>query len=428
MFLRFRSARPWRRASLLLIGCVLAAPAGADVPRSIGLREAIAQALAHNPDLAAFEFEFRALDARRSGAALAPQANLTIGVENLAGSGEFRGVAAAESTLALSRVIELGDKRAARVAAVDAAQDTLRTARQAAQLDVLAEVTRRFIALAALEQQLLLQERAMALAERTLRGADRRVRAARAPHVEFDRAAVALERARLERQAVAARLGAARLQLAALWGADDAVIDSRPFGATRGDLFALPPLDEFDALMLRVQASPDFLRFASEERLRDAELRLAAAQRRPDITLGGGVRRLQGSRDTALVFSVSVPLFPGRRAEPARAEAAARRDAVAPARAAALTRARAQLHSLHAELREAEATVRAIETTIAPRMAEALKETEYAFERGRYGYLELADAQREYLETLRTRIDAGAQAQLLANEIERLTNAPLATP
>jgi cobalt-zinc-cadmium efflux system outer membrane protein len=428
MFLRFRSTRRLQCVALLLCGLVFAAAARADKSGSIGLREAIAQALAHNPDLATFEFEFRALDARRSGAALAPSTELAIGLENLAGTGEFRGVAAAEATFALSRVIELGGKPAARVAAVDAAQDALRTARQAAQLDVLAEVTRRFIALAALEQQQLLEERATALAERTLRAADRRVRAARAPHVEFDRASVALERARLERQAVVARVGAARRLLAAMWGADDALIDGRPFGATSGDLFALPAIGEFDTLMLRLQSSPDLLRFANEERLRDAELRLAVAQRRPDITVGGGVRRLQGSRDAALVLSVSVPLFAGRRAEAAIAEAASRRDAVGPSRTAALTRVRAQLHSLHAELREAEATVRVIEATIGPKMEEALKETEYAFERGRYGYLELADAQREYLETLRARIDAGAQAQMLANEIERLTNAPLATP
>jgi cobalt-zinc-cadmium efflux system outer membrane protein len=59
-------------------------------------------------------------------------------------------------------------------------------------------------------------------------------------------------------------------------------------------------------------------------------------------------------------------------------------------------------------------------------MEEALQETQYAFERGRYSYLELVDAQREYLAVQRERIDAAALAQVLAIEIERLTNAPLA--
>ena len=67
-----------------------------------------------------------------------------------------------------------------------------------------------------------------------------------------------------------------------------------------------------------------------------------------------------------------------------------------------------------------------LETTTIPTMEEALRETEYAFERGRYSYLELVDAQREYLAVQSERIDASTLAQLLAAEIERLTNAPLA--
>ncbi len=212
-----------------------------------------------------------------------------------------------------------------------------------------------------------------------------------------------------------------------MWGADEAVINGRPMGEVRGDLFRLPEMEDFGALMKRLQASPDFLRFASEERLRDAELRLAATQRRPDITLGGGLRRLPGN-DVALVASFSIPLFSGRRAGSSIAEAAARRDAVGATREAALVKARAQLFGLYQELHDTAATVNVLEVTAVPKMEEALKETEYAFERGRYSYLELVDAQREYLDLQRARIDAGARAQLIATEIERLTNAPLTTP
>ena len=69
-----------------------------------------------------------------------------------------------------------------------------------------------------------------------------------------------------------------------------------------------------------------------------------------------------------------------------------------------------------------------MQATVLPRMEEALKETQYAFERGRYGYLELVDAQREFLDAQADRIEAATQAQLLIAEIERLTNAPLANP
>lgn len=392
------------------------------------LRDAVAAALANNPDLRAFEFELRATAAQGAQADLRPPTTLGLGVENFGGTGESRGFGVAETTLSLSQVVELGGKRASRVAVADASLDSVRVARQAAQLDVLAEVTRRFIAVAALQEQARIDQRATELAEQTLQAADVRVKAARAPHVEFDRATVALERTRLEQRQTLGRLEAARRSLAALWAADEATLNGQRLGAVRGDLFELPTLDNFDILIRRLQSSPDFLRFANEERLRDSELRLSATQRRADLSVSAGLRRLQGTRDLALVASVSVPLFAGKRAESYIAEAAARRDAVGVARDAALIKARSQLYALYRALQDAEATVASLNATLVPRMEEALTETEYAFERGRYSYLELVDAQREYLDVQRARVDAGEQVHLLTAEIERLTNAPLTNP
>lgn len=425
MFSRFHALRHLCRAVLVLTGSAFWLPASAATPAPLTLRDAIEAALAHNPDLGVLEFDLRAAKAVRDQAALRPAPTVEATLENFAGTGEARGLKSSETTLAVSQVIELGGKRDSRIGVAGAARDALTAARQAAQLDVLAEVTRRFIAVAALQEQVRLSQRATELAETTLKASDLRVRAAKAPHVEFDRASISLERARLDERRTRSELEAGRRSLAALWGADTAVLNGQPVGEISGDLRRLPAIEDFGALMSRIEASPDFLRFASEERLRDAELRLAASSRRPDVTVSGGVRRLQGTQDIALVASFSVPLFAGRRAGSFVAEASARRDAVGAAREAALVKARAELFRLYQAMKEASAAVDSLDGTLAPRMEEALKETGYAFERGRYSYLELIDAQREYLDLQRARIDASAQVQLLANEIERLTNAPL---
>ena len=428
MTLRIHALRQLCRVAVLLTGTALSLPIGAAAPAPLSLRDAVTAALAHNPDLGSFEFEFRAADAVRAQAALRPAPSLDVTVENFAGTGEAQGLKSSETTVALSQIIELGGKRDSRVAVAGAARDALTTARQAAQLDVLAEVTRRFIAVAALQEQVRLNQRAAELAERTLRASDLRVRAAKAPHVEFDRDTISLERARLDERRARSELEAGRRSLAALWGANDAVLDGQPLSDINGDLRHLPQVEPFEALMTRLESSPDFLRFASEERLREAELRLAASGRKPDVAFSGGLRRLQGTQDTALVASFSIPLFAGRRASSYIAEAAARRDAVGVQREAALIRARAELYRLYRAMQEEMAAVESLDGTLAPRMEEALKETEYAFERGRYSYLELTDAQREYLDLQRARIDASAQVQLLVAEIERLTNAPLTNP
>lgn len=414
----------FRRALLAcLVSCVGAGlvHAAEGTARPLALADAFRAALAGNPDLKGFVFALRAEQARRQGAALSPAPELSFGVENALGTGDYGGLSSAEATLAISRVIELGGKREARIAAADAAVDAVEVARQAAQLDILAEVARRYVAAAELQERLQLAGRATQLAEGTLEGARRRSEAARAPHVEEDRAFVALEQSRLEARNLAALSRAARRSLAATWGEEGATLAGRPFGVLSGNLYQLPPVEAFPQLLARIKANPAFLRLASEERLLEAQLRLAATRRRSDVSLSGGLRRLQGSGDVALVASFSLPLFAGRRAQSAIDEAAARRDAIDAGREAALVRARAELYALSSDLAEAAAALESLQSTIVPRLEEALKETRYAFERGRYGYLELVDAQRELLDAERSRIDAATRYHLTLIELERLT-------
>lgn len=349
-------------------------------------------------------------------------------VENFAGSGDLKGFDAAEATFALSQVIELGDKRDARIGAAQAGRSALDIERQAAQLDVLAEVTRRFIAVAQRQQQVRLASDAVGLAEKTVEASERRVNAAKSPHAELDRARIAFDRAKLDERATLADLDVARKQLAASWGESQPVIDGQPFGEVRADLFALPTAGDFPALAERLVNNPDFLRYASEARLRDAELRLASSLSRPDFTVSAGVRRFEEAKDQAFVASLAVPLFSGRRAEGFVAEARANRELVDVERRAAEVKAQATLYELHRQLIRAVSEATTLRDDIKPRSAEALNETEYAYERGRYSYLELVDAQREFLAVQAALIDAAASAHGLRAEIERLTNAPLATP
>jgi cobalt-zinc-cadmium efflux system outer membrane protein len=402
---------------------VRAAESAAATP--LTLKQAISAALSGNPELQAFAFQFRAQDARARQAALRPALQASLEVANVLGTGKMRGINDAEATFALSQVIELGGKRAARVAAAQAGSSVLDIERQARQLDVLAEVTRRFIAVAGHQERLRLAHTARELAEQTLAASDHRVNAAKSPHAELDRAHIALDRARLDERRASVKLEAARKQLAATWGESQPIIAGQTVGRVEADLFTLPPTGDYAELLARLAANPDFLRFASAARLRDAELRLATTLRQPDLTLGGGVRRWQATQDKALVVSFSIPLFAGRRGESYVAEAQAKRELVDAERQIAQIKAQATLYELHKELGYAVLEAETLKNDILPRAEEALKETGYAYERGRYSYLELVDTQREYLAMQAELINASTDAHSLRTEIERLTNAPL---
>lgn len=413
------------RACLLFLMLLSSVTRAAENSAPLTLQQAITAALKGNPELQTFAFQFRAGDARTRQAGLRPAPALSVNLENFAGSGENRGLNAIEATFALSQVIELGGKRAARIGTAEADRSALDVEQQAAQLDVLAEVTRRFIAVAQRQQQLSLAQRATELADKTVAGSELRVNAAKSPHAELDRALIARDRLRMEERAAVVELDTARKQLAATWGESQPVIDGQLIGEVQADLFSLPPTGDFAELVKRLSANPDLLRFASAARLRDAELRLAASQRRPDITLGAGLRRLEATKDRAFVASLSVPLFSGQRAEGLIAEAQANRELVDAERRVAEIKVQATLYELHRQMMRAVQDAQTLKDDIQPRSAEALRETEYAYERGRYSYLELVDAQREYLAVQAALIQAAASAHTLRAEIERLTNAPL---
>ena len=414
------------RACCLLMPLLATGAHAQDSASPLTLRQAIDAALSGNPELAVFAFEFRAEDARTQQASLRPAPELSTDIENILGSGEASGTNSAEFTLALSQVIELGGKRDARVSVAQARRSAIEVDRQIRQLDVLAEVTRRYIAVGSLQEHVRLAGIGRALAQKTIAGAEKRVNAAKSPHVELDRAHIALDRARLVEQRTAAQLEAARKQLAATWGESTPIIDGRPFGEVVADLYKLQSVDDFQELLARLDANTDFLRFASEARVRDAELRLATTLRKPDVTLGGGMRRLEATQDQAFVASISMPLFSGRRATSVIAESRAVRERVDVDRQIAAIKAKTTLYELHSELGLAVLEARTLMNDTLPRSREALTETEYAYERGRYSYLELVDAQREYLSVESELIDAATAAHLMRAEIERLTNAPLA--
>jgi cobalt-zinc-cadmium efflux system outer membrane protein len=412
-------------AFLLITGLALYSDAeaqtGAVEPASLTLGQAVERALAGNPALQGFVYTLQAQDARIVAAAQRPVTEASFELENVLGSGAFDGMDEAEATFALSSVIELGDKRRLRTAAAEAGRDLLSLEHQAAQLDVLAEVARRFIHVAALQEQLELMVSATALARETVTDVERRVRAARSPEAELLRAQAALATAELDERHAQQQLAVGRRQLAATWGAQDDA-----FGVIRADLYRVPDFTDFAALAARLDANPDFLRFGSEARLRDAELRLASSLSRPDLAFSAGVRRFEGPDDQALVFGVSVPLFPGQRAAPARTEATALRDRVTIDQQTAMLRASSQLFQLHQELQQAIAETRALQAEVMPRLEQALTQTRYAYERGRYSYLELVDAQQAWRAARRTLIDAAERGQSLQVEIERLTGEPLA--
>lgn len=388
----------------------------------ITLAQALDAALAINPELAASRYELNAAQARvvQAGKRLNPE--LSLELENLAGSGANRGTDSLEATLSFSQVVELGGKRDLRRSIAEADSDAVVLDIRARQLDLLAEVTRKYIDVVAAQERARYAEENVGLVQKTLDAIASRVKAARSPVAEQSRARIALTRAQIEQQQARLELETTRSALSLSWG------KSEPkFSSASADLFAFSAIAPFEQLAGKIERTPEILRFASETRMRDAELSLARAQTRPNVAFSLGVRNFRETNDNALVAGFSLPLAIHDRNQGNIGEARARRAQLDAQREASKTRTLGALYALYREAAAAKERALALRDQGLPQARDALTQTQYGYERGRFSYLELLTSQQDLLELSEAAVDAAADHHRLVAEVERLTSEPLTT-
>jgi len=405
--------------SIALISLTISMPTTAS-DSSLTLSSAIQRTIDKNPSLKVFEFRDTSLQSAAEVARLLPAYEVGVEAENFGGSGELSGTDGAEITVALSSVIELGGKRSARINIASERRTLLDAAKQVRSLELLGEVTRRYGEVLAAQLQVSLTLEASGLANDALNSVTARSQAGATTDAEVKRAKAAVAQAALAHSSAQRQLDYRKIALAALWG------QSNPdFSRVEGNLFQFGTDVDFKVLYTRLQDNPAVQIFAAEERVKDAQVRLAKTHSRSDISWSVGVRQMNDSDDTALVAGFSLPLFTSKRNASIVSAAIAERDELLVEKDIALLNLHAQLFRAFHNRKQAITTSNALQDTIIPALEQALEGTKIAYERGRYGYLEYVSARQELLSARRMLIEAATAALLYGAEIEQLTAEPL---
>ena len=423
MFLKMNCKR-FAALGLLAAGSVLlsltvnaAEPATAELT----LQQAAKRVLQQHPQLHVFDWRLKAAAGQQQLAELTPGYELGVQADNAFGTGDMSGVKSLEVTVSLSSVIELGDKRQARMAVSSASQGLLLAQRQAASLDLLGELTQRFVTVLTLQQKTALAAQTVSMTEQALMLVTQRVQRGAAPKAEQLRAKVAFKQAQLQHGLLQTELDSSKLALVSLWGAEQA-----DFNQVSGDLFQLAQSPSFQTLYQQVLATPTVEVFAARQRLRDAELTLAQSQSAGDVRWQIGAMRSQESRDFGLVAGVSVPLFSKQRNQGAITAAQAESQAEQFEKETALLDLRARLYQAWQTHRYSSMAVKDMQRDILPVLEQALQQTEDAYRRGRYGYAEWISARQALQDAQLELVNAASTA--LSNQvlIEQLAGVALA--
>ena len=360
---------------------------------SLRLQDVLAKVMQTNPKLQGQRYAIAGADARKDQAALRPALELGLDVENVLGTGRVRTFNNAEATLRLGTVLELGGKREKRVALadserqtrqiIDAERDLITIEKDAERLDILAEATRRFILVLAEQERLQLARQNLELTERTVNLVKQRVAQGRASLVEGHNAKLAFIQSEIAVQEQQSSLRNTWASLSASWGGKP-----ERQGESVGDIFELPVLAAFSQLTDAVERNADIIRFATERRVNEAKLRLSEAGRTPDVSANLGIRRLQTTKDQAIVFSVAVPLGTSSRSAPFEREAQSRIESGRFEEATARNNLTATLYGLHGQVESARNVFAQLQEAALPEATQAERLTEEGYHPGRLSLLE----------------------------------------
>jgi cobalt-zinc-cadmium efflux system outer membrane protein len=397
-------------------------------PDSLTLAAALTLALDASPDLAALAFETRARQSLVDQAGRRLNPSLRLDTENLlapsgSGPGGLDGTAnPAQTTLEVVVPFEPG-RRAARVRLAEAERDLLPAAERRLRLDVVARVTGRFaVALAAQERARLAAEVAGLAGEGSATARQQVSIGDRSP-IEQTRAEVAFAVARAEAARAEREADAATRALAALWGAA-----TDPPEALEGTLVPVP-LPPFAALVERLGGAPELARFAAEAARRDALVGVERAATRLTPTVTAGIRRYHAPGEDGggfgLVAGVGLPLPVFNRNTDAARAAAERRAAIDPERAAVRDSLVAALALAYGRLAAAHDEAAILAGTAVPGALDAAARVNEGYQLGRFGILDVLDAQRAAAQARGLLLDALAEAAAAAADVERLTGEPL---
>lgn len=394
----------------------------ATVSENLTLRKALSLVLLRNPELPSALKKVRTREALALQTGLLPNPEMEAEFENVFGSGEFEGTDAAETTIVLSQLIELGGKRHKRLRAASLEAELAGWDYEAARLEVLTRATRSFVRVLAAQQRVTQAAEVEKLAERFYQTVSDRVEAGKVSPVEKTRARVTLSTARVALDRAGLALAEARESLAALWGSGEPT-----FEQAVGSLEQVSGVPSRQVLLGYLDQNPRLARWQTAEKQRRAALERERAGAIPDLTLGLGMRKEEVSGDHSFLAGFSIPLPVFDRNQGGITAARSELSRIRHQRQGVRNELRGELARSYKDLAAAFNEVTTLQEEILPSARSAFEATELGYKEGKFDFLQVLDAQRTLFDVKGQYVEALAAYHLARTEVERLLARPLET-
>jgi cobalt-zinc-cadmium efflux system outer membrane protein len=379
------------------------------------LEDALQRMLAANQQLQAQHHALLAVEAEGQQFSLRPNPELALEFEEFAGSGDYAGGAALQSTLSLSQVVELGGKRACRQQLAE--QQHLVAAQQLAvtRSDLISTTKQRFVAVLVAQKQLRLAQNQFDQATAVLAIVNAGVAAGKKAPIEALRFKSLATQAQIRYQAAINTLDNSRLVLASSW--HSAVAD---FAEVVGNLRLLPSLPTIEQIEQQLGSAPLVVLSQQQRQLAQSELVLQRAKRINNITVELGLKSDRSNGDTALLAGFSMPLAVFDRNQGAIAAARSRLSQTEAQGSAIRLHQRQQVLTTYHSATLIRQQIEELTSDLIPTAQAVYEALSYGYSQGKFGVIEVLDAQGRLFDSEDRYIEALTRYHQQFNELGRL--------
>lgn len=399
-------------ALCLAVACsVVVNHAVASTPITLG--DAWGQALQTNPSLMAGDRNVGIAEGERRQAGVIPNPELSWEVEDTRS-------ATRTTTVQISQPIELGGKRGARIEMAERSLDSAAIGQEQLRNELRAEVVEAFQGALLAKMRQELAEQSQRLSERGVSVVDARVKAGKASALEASRARLQYEEVRLEAARARDQHINAMNQLLALIGASST--NGEP--SLSGDVTDLPAIPSEVALLTRLDNVPQMRLARVEIDRQEAGIKVEKSRRIPDLTVSLGSQYSSEDRERVNLVGLSMPLPLFDRNQGNVLAASRRADQARDLRNAAELRLRSEVQQAYQQWRTAQGAISGFEGGLLASADTALESTTRGFQMGKFGFIDVLDAQRtlidvrsRYLQALGEALDAWVRLERIYGDL-----------
>lgn len=375
---------------------------------SLSLDAALSLSLNAHPDIAIALREREAMDGVQMQAGARPNPTISAMVQDTRS-------ATRETTLQFNQEFELGNKRQARMEAAGHFYSKATAELESRKAEIHADVVAAFYEVLAAQERLELAKSSVEIAGLALDAASKRVIAGKSSPVEETKSRIAESAVKIELSQATSQLASSRKRLAAMWGNPLPV-----FANAQGQLAEIPEIADINELNGMVENAPAIRAAQIEIAAREAIAEVERSKAIPNVTMTAGVVNNQelGHNQALLGLSVPIPVFDRNQGN--LQEAISRKYKAQDELVALKSRLAVDLTSQHERLNAARHAAESIKSEILPGAQSALDAAGKGFKAGKFGFLDVLDAQRTLFQARSQYIQVLLEAHQAVAEIERI--------